>query len=96
MNEILGYLFEGHLTVDMEPPQPQWLVQTNLLNAAATLLASESSSRAAAENEDASQSAANLIQSLIQNVDDLLIPVVPYHFFFLVTNGLVCTASVLV
>ncbi|GMN63284.1 hypothetical protein TIFTF001_032409 [Ficus carica] len=70
-----GYLFEGHLTVDMEPPQPQWLVQTNLLNAAATLLAAESSSRAAAENEDASRSAANLIQSLIENVDDLLIPI---------------------
>ncbi|KAL9232835.1 hypothetical protein vseg_007899 [Gypsophila vaccaria] len=25
------YLFEGHLTVDNEPPQPNWLVQQNLL-----------------------------------------------------------------
>lgn len=30
---ITGYLFEGHLTVDPEPPQPQWLVQENLLSA---------------------------------------------------------------
>ena len=78
----LGYLFEGHLTVDPEPPQPQWLVQSNLLNAAASLMAAESSStapsRVPAENDSgASQTAAaDLFQSLIENLDDVLIPVV--------------------
>ncbi|PON31295.1 hypothetical protein TorRG33x02_358180, partial [Trema orientale] len=70
-----GYLFEGHLTVDPEPPQPQWLVQSNLLNAAASLLPAESSSQAAVENGNASDTTAStLIQSLIENLDDILIP----------------------
>lgn len=40
-----GYLFEGHLTVDQEPPQPQWLVQSNLMTAlAATMSQGDTSS----------------------------------------------------
>lgn len=40
-----GYLFEGHLTVDPEPPQPQWLVQENFMSAiaAASMSLAESS-----------------------------------------------------
>ncbi|KAF4386300.1 hypothetical protein G4B88_003517 [Cannabis sativa] len=76
-----GYLFEGHLTVDREPPQPQWLVQANLLNAAASLLPAESSSSsqsiaAALEDENPSDpAAASLIQSLMENLDDFLLPI---------------------
>lgn len=42
---ITGYLFEGHLTVDPEPPQPQWLVQENLMSgyAAASMSLADSS-----------------------------------------------------
>ncbi|XP_074320815.1 E3 ubiquitin-protein ligase AIP2 [Silene latifolia] len=46
-----GFLFEGHLTVDSEPPQPNWLIQQNLL----TALASQSqnnSGNISAENGD--------------------------------------------
>ncbi|XP_062020406.1 E3 ubiquitin-protein ligase AIP2 [Rosa rugosa] len=65
-----GFLFEGHLTVDREPPQPQWLVQSNLMASAATLFASESSRSGRPEPE----SAANLLQSLIDDLDSVLPP----------------------
>ncbi|KAH0873167.1 LOW QUALITY PROTEIN: hypothetical protein HID58_070529 [Brassica napus] len=41
-----GYLFEGHLTVDREPPQPQCLVQQNLMSAFSSIVAGESSNAA--------------------------------------------------
>ncbi|RID45290.1 hypothetical protein BRARA_I02032 [Brassica rapa] len=41
-----GYPFEGHLTVDREPPQPQWLVQQNLMYAFSSIVAGESSNAA--------------------------------------------------
>lgn len=63
-----GYLFEGHLTVDPEPPQPHWLVQSNLLNAAAVMAAADSSSQPSEET------AATLMQSLMENLDDVFIP----------------------
>ncbi|CAN6539562.1 hypothetical protein C1H46_012949 [Malus baccata] len=66
-----GYLFEGHLTVDREPPQPQWLVQSNLLTAA---MAAGSSSESGPGNEENSESAVNLLQSLIDNLDSVLPP----------------------
>ncbi|XP_050364903.1 E3 ubiquitin-protein ligase AIP2 [Argentina anserina] len=76
-----GFLFEGHLTVDREPPQPQWLVQSNLMASAATLFAAESSGagRPVAETGSndgggESESAANLLQSLIDNLDSVLPP----------------------
>ncbi|PRQ27382.1 putative aminoacyltransferase, E1 ubiquitin-activating enzyme [Rosa chinensis] len=74
-----GFLFEGHLTVDREPPQPQWLVQSNFMASAATLLAAESSRSGRPEpetgdNNDDSESAANLLQSLIDNLDSVLPP----------------------
>lgn len=31
---VLGYLFEGHLTVEPEPPPPAWLVAQNVLSLA--------------------------------------------------------------
>ncbi|CAF2338748.1 unnamed protein product, partial [Brassica napus] len=45
-----GYLLEGHLTVDREPPQPQWLVQQNLMSAFSSIVAGESSKAASAGN----------------------------------------------
>lgn len=74
-----GYLFEGHLTVDREPPQPQWLVQSNLLSAAASMFTAESS-QAAAESDNTSESATNLLQSLIDNLDTVLPPVFTCSF----------------
>ncbi|CAN6582750.1 unnamed protein product [Malus baccata var. baccata] len=54
-----GYLFEGHLTVNREPSQPQWLVQSNLLTAA---MAAGSSSESGPGIEGNSEGAANLLQ----------------------------------
>ncbi|XP_022146054.1 E3 ubiquitin-protein ligase AIP2 [Momordica charantia] len=67
-----GYLFEGHLTVDPEPPQPQWLVQSNLLSAAAATLLNAESSQAPAENNNTSENAANILQALIENIDSVV------------------------
>lgn len=64
-----GYLFEGHLTVDPEPPQPQWLVQSNLLTTAATLFAAESS-QSSAGNETTQEDAANMLQELINRLEE--------------------------
>ncbi|KAK7377147.1 hypothetical protein VNO80_02567 [Phaseolus coccineus] len=66
-----GYLFEGHLTVDPEPPQPQWLVQSNLLTTAATLFAAESS-QASAANETTQEDAANMLQDLINRLEEVV------------------------
>ncbi|KAF2285087.1 hypothetical protein GH714_037811 [Hevea brasiliensis] len=55
----------GHLTVDPEPPQPQWLVQPNLMSSMASLLGAESSG-APVEN------AANILEELISNLDTII------------------------
>ncbi|KAL6222491.1 hypothetical protein ACLB2K_005883 [Fragaria x ananassa] len=71
------FLFEGHLTVDREPPRPQWLVQESFLASAATLFAAESSAnsgRPVIETGGDSQDTANLLQSLIDNLDSVLPP----------------------
>ncbi|XP_061368090.1 E3 ubiquitin-protein ligase AIP2 [Gastrolobium bilobum] len=66
-----GYLFEGHLTVDQEPPQPQWLVESNLLSTAATLFAAESSQGSAA-NDTTPENAANVLQELINRLEEVV------------------------
>nr|AGV54708.1 E3 ubiquitin-protein ligase AIP2-like isoform 1 [Phaseolus vulgaris] len=66
-----GYLFEGHLTVDPEPPQPQWLVQSNLLSTAATLFAAESS-QAPAANETTQEDAAKMLQDLLNRLEEVV------------------------
>ncbi|KAK9266068.1 hypothetical protein L1049_021473 [Liquidambar formosana] len=68
-----GYLFEGHLTVDPEPPQPAWLAQSNLLSAVDTLLTAESSSSSSqGQNDNTSESAANLLQELMESLDNIV------------------------
>uniref|UniRef100_A0A5B7BAC9 RING-type E3 ubiquitin transferase n=1 Tax=Davidia involucrata TaxID=16924 RepID=A0A5B7BAC9_DAVIN len=67
-NASRGFLFEGHLTVDPQPPQPEWLVQSNLLTTVATLFTAESSQ----ENSNTSESAVNLIQELVDSLDNAL------------------------
>ncbi|KAK9946791.1 hypothetical protein M0R45_012236 [Rubus argutus] len=71
-----GFLFEGHLTVDREPPQPEWLVQSNLV--ASVLAAAESSGSGRPESEtpnnNDSESAASLLQSLIDNLESVMPP----------------------
>ncbi|XP_028777379.1 E3 ubiquitin-protein ligase AIP2-like [Neltuma alba] len=64
-----GYLFEGHLTVDPEPPQPQWLVQSNLLTTAGTLFSAESSQGLAAD-DPSRENAANMLQDLLNRLED--------------------------
>nr|AGV54288.1 E3 ubiquitin-protein ligase AIP2-like isoform 1 [Phaseolus vulgaris] len=64
-----GYLFEGHLTVDPEPPQPQWLVQSNLLSTAATLLAA-ASSKARGANEHTEDDAADMLHDVLNRLED--------------------------
>lgn len=66
----LGYLFEGHLTVDPEPPRPQWLVQSDLINTVANLVSAGSSHPT--EERNLSETAANLLQELIRNVDNTI------------------------
>ncbi|EOY30101.1 RING/U-box superfamily protein [Theobroma cacao] len=66
-----GYLFEGHLTVDPEPPQPQWLVQSNLMNAFASAATAESS-RGLAGNVNTVENAANVLQELINHLDTVI------------------------
>ncbi|KAF9680913.1 hypothetical protein SADUNF_Sadunf06G0171100 [Salix dunnii] len=65
-----GYLFEGHLTVDPEPPQPQWLVQSNILNSMATLQEFESSGRPVDHNTI--ETASSLLGELMSNLDDMI------------------------
>ncbi|KAJ0030201.1 hypothetical protein Pint_13623 [Pistacia integerrima] len=66
-----GYLFEGHLTVDPEPPQPYWLVQSNLINAVSSLVTAESS-RGPVDSNRNSEAAANIFQELINNLDAVI------------------------
>lgn len=65
-----GYLFEGHLTVDPEPPQPQWLVQSNLLTAAAATLFNAESSQAPVDNNNNSENTTDFLQAVIENLEN--------------------------
>lgn len=69
------------MTVDPEPPQPQWLVQANLMNAVASLSSSAESSRGLAERINNSETVANLFQELVNNLDDV-IPEVLFSYFY--------------
>ncbi|KVI01460.1 E3 ubiquitin-protein ligase AIP2 [Cynara cardunculus var. scolymus] len=62
-----GYLFEGHLTVDQEPPQPQWLVQSNLMTALAASMAQAEPSR-----DNTSEGSNNLPQELMDRIHELM------------------------
>jgi len=64
-----GYLFEGHLTVDPEPPQPSWLVQQNLW----TSLASHAHANANNGGDDANNSAESIgtvLRGLAESLED--------------------------
>ncbi|KAL8499343.1 hypothetical protein ACS0TY_022358 [Phlomoides rotata] len=68
-----GYLFEGHLTVDAEPPQPDWLVQSNLLTAAATLFQAQGdSSGEQMGSTDSVDGTASLLQHFVDSLDSML------------------------
>ncbi|KAE8718852.1 E3 ubiquitin-protein ligase AIP2 [Hibiscus syriacus] len=66
-----GYLFEGHLTVDPEPPQPQWLVQSNLMTAFASA-ATADSSEGSGSNVVTVENAANVLEQLINHLDTVI------------------------
>lgn len=70
-NRTGGYLFEGHLTVDPEPPQPEWLVQSNLLTAVANLVPAATSEDQTG-NSNTSEEAARLLQGLVDRLDDIV------------------------
>ncbi|KAK3025922.1 hypothetical protein RJ639_041312 [Escallonia herrerae] len=94
-----GFLFEGHLTVDQEPPQPDWLVQSNLLASVATLFPAESS-RDLVENNNTSEDAANLLNELVERFDNI-VPMVgeqelkPFQPPGRALNWLLCSLSIL-
>lgn len=62
-----GYLFEGHLTVDQEPPPPQWLVQSNLMSALAATM-----SQAQTSQDSTSDGSNNLPQELMDRIHELI------------------------
>ncbi|KAL9258069.1 E3 ubiquitin-protein ligase AIP2-like protein [Drosera capensis] len=66
-----GYLFEGHLTVDPEPPQPAWLVHQNLV---ASLAASAESSQQGSNGGAAAtpENLGTLLQGLIESMEDAI------------------------
>lgn len=68
---VIGYLFEGHLTVDPEPPQPLWLQQTNLMHAVASLIDAESSG-GSVDTGTASETASTLLQNFMDNLDSVI------------------------
>ncbi|CAO2821865.1 unnamed protein product [Amaranthus hypochondriacus] len=61
-----GYLFEGHLTVDQEPPQPNWLIQQNLLM---TALGSQSENNTNLENNN--ENLGSLMRGLVESLENL-------------------------
>ncbi|KAF7846923.1 hypothetical protein BT93_L3570 [Corymbia citriodora subsp. variegata] len=65
--ESRGYLFEGHLPVDREPPWAHWLVQSDLLNTVSMPTAAESSHQM--EDPNMSETDVNLILELMNNLD---------------------------
>lgn len=75
--------------MDPEPPQPEWLVQSNLLNTAATLFAAESSQ--SPEENNTSENAASMLQELMSRLGDVLPLVLLPQFPFLTFHKLDCT-----
>lgn len=73
-----GYLFEGHLTVDREPPRPLWMMESNLLTAAMALQEAESSETLTDNNLPAVSN--ELVQELMARFDEA-IPEVSLEFF---------------
>ncbi|EPS68837.1 hypothetical protein M569_05930, partial [Genlisea aurea] len=68
-----GYLFEGHLTVDPEPPQPDWLLRSNLLTAAANLFQGEASGGQIPPDSTVSvEGSTDLIQELLTRFDAIV------------------------
>lgn len=63
--------------MDPEPPQPNWLVQSNLLTAAAALLQGESSGEHTGSANSSEAGAANLLHDLVNSLDDILPEVSP-------------------
>lgn len=65
-----GFLFEGHLTVDQEPAQPQWMLQENMMMAVAALHSGQSS-----EDQLGTSSTTeftNILQDLVGRLDDII------------------------
>ncbi|KAG9138253.1 hypothetical protein Leryth_001462 [Lithospermum erythrorhizon] len=65
-----GYLFEGHLTVDSEPPQPHWMVQENIMSAAAALHFGQSSEDQSGTSN--TMEFTNILQDLVGRLDDII------------------------
>ncbi|KAL9673926.1 hypothetical protein QQ045_030189 [Rhodiola kirilowii] len=65
-----GYLFEGHLTVDREPPRPMWMMESNLLTAAMALQQAESSQTPAENSVPAVPD--ELVQELMARLDEVI------------------------
>lgn len=76
------------MTVDPEPPQPNWLVQSNLLNYAASLANAEPS-QGQAENQNVPEIAANLLESLMDSFDTVLPTVLLFLHFIILSNLIV-------
>uniref|UniRef100_A0A7N0TKM2 RING-type E3 ubiquitin transferase n=1 Tax=Kalanchoe fedtschenkoi TaxID=63787 RepID=A0A7N0TKM2_KALFE len=65
-----GYLFEGHLTVDPEPPRPLWMLESNLLTAAMAIHQTESSLTLPEDNLPAVPN--ELVQELMARFDEVI------------------------
>ncbi|RWR95850.1 E3 ubiquitin-protein ligase AIP2 [Cinnamomum micranthum f. kanehirae] len=78
-NARRGYLFEGHLTVEPEPPPPSWLVAQNLLTALEAAQEQNTvaeSSQGRGEHSNTSESstgvnAPDILQQLINSMQDI-------------------------
>lgn len=69
--ENRGYLFEGHLTVDQEPPQPEWMVQANLLNEAVRLFEAQPS-QGLATNDTTPDDVASVLEMLRNRLEEVV------------------------
>ncbi|KAJ8621278.1 hypothetical protein MRB53_029807 [Persea americana] len=78
-NARRGYLFEGHLTVEPEPPPPAWLVAQNLLTALEAAQQQNTvaeSSQGRGENSNTSESSTGvnapvILQQLINSMQEI-------------------------
>lgn len=68
--------------MDPEPPQPLWLVQSNLINAVSSLVTAESS-QGPVNSNSTSEAAANIFQELIDNLDSVIPEVLSLDIFTL-------------
>lgn len=66
-----GYLFEGHLTVDPEPPRPQWLVQSSIMSTMAAVMEA-GSSEDPGEMRNNAESATGMLEELISSLDNII------------------------